>query len=127
MPSATFTNRPRLQLSIWQLLVGITLVGVVLGVYRIAGVQAFIHYAFLVFAVGPWFAHLASECLPVRSRTLRMAIANLILVGLFIGALKLAEGIVSGPVALIVSLAAVMLWTPQYLLFLVWRDVDAPS
>lgn len=127
MPPSAFSNRPRVQLSIWQLLVGITLVGITLGVYRIAGTQAFIHYGFLVFAVGPWFAHLVSECLPIRSRQLRVAIANLILVGLFVGTLKLAERIVSGPVALIVGLAAVMLWTPQYLLFLVWREPEAHS
>lgn len=120
MPS----NRPRVQVSIWQLLVAVTLVGVGLGVYRIAGIQAFVHYAFLLFAVGPWFAHLVSECLPIRSRQLRVAIANLILVILFIGTLKLAERIVSGPAALIVGLAALILWTPQYLLFLVWRDAE---
>ena len=116
-----------MRVSIWQLMVGVTLVGVVLGIYRIAGLQAFVHYAFLLFAVGPWFAHLLSECLPIRSRQLRVAIANLILVIVFVGALKLAENVVSGPVVLIVGLAAIMLWTPQYLLFLVWREAEPPA
>jgi len=115
-----------MRVSIWQLMVGITLVGVVLGIYRIAGLQAFIHYAFLLFAVGPWFAHLASECLPIRSRAARVAIADLLLIVLFVVGLKLAERIVSGPAVLIVGLAAIMLWTPQYLLFLVWREPQAP-
>jgi hypothetical protein len=112
------------QLSLSQLLVGVTLVGVVLGVYRIGGVQAFVHYGFLVFAVGPWFAHLASECLPVRSRGVRILIANLILALLFFGTIRLADGMVSGPSLLMVGLVALMLWTPQYLLFLVWRHPE---
>jgi hypothetical protein len=115
-----------MRVSILQLMIVVTLVGVILGVYRVAGLQAFIHYAFLLFAVGPWFAHLASECLPIRSRPARVAIANVILVVLFIVGLKLAERIVSGPAVLIVGLAAIMLWTPQYLLFLVWREPQTP-
>jgi hypothetical protein len=124
MSSGQSTTRATFQLSLSQLLVVVTLVGVVLGVYRIGGVQAFIHYGFLVFAVGPWFAHLVSECLPVRSRGLRMLVANLILALLFFATLRLADGMVSGPSLLMVGLVALMLWTPQYLLFLVWRHPE---
>jgi hypothetical protein len=126
MSPALPPSRPRVQISIWQMLVVVTLVGVALGVYRIAGLEAFVHYGFLIFAVGPWFAHLASECLPIRSRQLRVAIANLILVVLFVATLKMAERIVSGPAPLIVGIAALVLWTPQYLLFLVWRELEPP-
>jgi hypothetical protein len=118
------TTRTPFQISVWQLLVGITLVGVVLGIYRIAGLRAFAHYGFLVFAVGPWFAYLVSECLPFRSRQLRKTFAHAILVAIFVATLKLAEQIVSGPTVLIVGLVALMLWTPQYLLFLVWRESE---
>ena len=52
-----------------------------------------------VFAVGPWFAYLFSEYLPVRATQLRTAAANLMLLILFIATLKLAEYVLSGPVA----------------------------
>lgn len=117
------SNRP-MQLSVRTLMVGVTLLSVMLGVYRIAGWQAFVHYAFLVFAVGPWFAYLASECLPLSSRRLRTAAANLILVAVFFGTIRMSMEIVSGSVVMVIGLAAILLWTPQYLWFIVWNDGD---
>jgi hypothetical protein len=113
---------PRLQLTLRQLLAVTTLVGIVLGVYKLAGVTAFVHYAFLVFAVGPWFAYLASECLPIASPPVRTAIANFILLVLFAVGMQLAEWMFDAPAVLIAGLAALLLWTPQYLLFIVWGD-----
>lgn len=115
------TPRPALQFSLQGLLVVTAMVAMGLGIYRLAGVQALVHYAFLVFAVGPWFAWLASECLPIPSPQLRTAAANMILLLLFIVVLKLAELNLEGPVAIVVGLAALVLWTPQYMLFFVWR------
>jgi hypothetical protein len=113
--------RPALQFSLQGLLVVTAMVAMGLGIYRLAGVQALVHYAFLLFAVGPWFAWLASECLPIPSPQLRTAAANMILLLLFIVVLKLAELNLEGPVAIVVGLAALVLWTPQYMLFFVWR------
>jgi len=79
------------------------------------------HYCFLVFAVGPWFAYLVSECLPIAAQQLRIAAANMILLGLFVVTLKLAEATLPGPIVLVVAVAAVVLWTPQYMIFFVWR------
>ena len=79
------------------------------------------HYCFLIFAVGPWFAYLVAECLPIPAQQLRTAAANMILLGLFVVTLKLAEATLPGPIALVVAVAAVILWTPQYMMFFVWR------
>ncbi len=103
------------------MLVVTAMVAMALGFYRLAGVQALVHYVFLIFAVGPWFAWLVSECLPIPTPQLRTAAANMILLLLFIVVLKLAEATLDGPVAIIVGLAALFLWTPQYMLFFVWR------
>src|SRR5262245_49184298 len=97
------------------------MVAIALAFYRLAGYQAVVHYCFLVFAVGPWFAYLASECLPVRAPQLRTAAANMMLLALFIFTLRLAEATLPGPVVLLVALAALLLWTPQYMIFFVWR------
>ena len=123
MPVSTSQRppRPALQFSLQGLLVVTAMVAMGLGIYRLAGVQALVHYAFLLFAVGPWFAWLASECLPIPSPQLRTAAANMILLLLFIVVLKLAELNLEGPVAIVVGLAALVLWTPQYMLFFVWR------
>jgi hypothetical protein len=109
------------QFSLQGMLVVTAMVAMALGFYRLAGAQALMHYAFLVFAVGPWFAWLASECLPISTPQLRTAAANMILLLLFIVVLKLAESQLDGPVAIVVGLAALILWTPQYMLFFVWR------
>src|SRR6476619_7380179 len=78
-----------------------------------------IHYCFLLFAVGPWFAYLLAECLPIAAAALRTAAANMILLALFVATLKLAEATLPGPVILVVAVAALILWTPQYMIFFV--------
>ena len=114
-------SRPLWQFSLQSLLIVTAMVAIVLAFCRLVGAQALVHYLFLVFAVGPWFAWLASECLPVRSRQVRVAVANFVLLALFIAVLKLAEVTVQGPVVILVGLAALLLWTPQYMIFFVWR------
>ncbi len=84
----------------------------------------FVHYCFLLFAVGPWFAYLLAECLPIAAAPLRTAVANMILLTLFVATLKLAEATLPGPVILVVVVAALVLWTPQYMIFFVWRMGD---
>jgi hypothetical protein len=116
--------RPVLQFSLQGLLVLTAMIGIALGFYKLVGPKALVHYSFLVFAVGPWFAWLVSECLPIQTMQLRTAAANMILLALFIAVLKLAEATLEGPVVLFVGLAALLLWTPQYMLFFVWRVGD---
>ena len=116
--------RPVLQFSLQGLLVLTAMIGIALGFYKLVGAKALVHYSFLVFAVGPWFAWLVSECLPIQTMQLRTAAANMILLALFIAVLKLAEATLEGPVVLFVGLAALLLWTPQYMLFFVWRVGD---
>lgn len=113
--------RPLVQFSLQGLLVVMAMIAIGLGFYRLVGMRAVVHYSFLLFAVGPWFAWLVSECLPVRTAQLRTAAANLVLLLLFIGVLKLAEATLDGPIVILVGLAALLLWTPQYMLFFVWR------
>lgn len=123
------TSRGILQFSLQGLLIATAMIAIGLGVWLVLkdqpiGTQALVHYCFLVFAVGPWFAFLASECLPIRAPQLRTAAANMVLLGLFIVTLKLAEATLPGPVALLVAVAALILWTPQYMMFFVWRMAD---
>jgi hypothetical protein len=113
-----------MQFSLQSLLVLTAAVAVGLGFYRLLGFQALVHYCFLIFAVGPWFARLASECLPIRAPQLRTAAGNMILLALFVATLKLAEATQPGPVVIIVAVAALLLWTPQYMIFFVWRMGD---
>jgi hypothetical protein len=113
--------RPLWQFSLQSLLVVTAMVAIVLAFCRLVGAQALVHYLFLVFAVGPWFAWLASECRPVRSRQVRVAAANFLLLLLFIAVLKLAELTVQGPVTILIGLTALLLWTPQYMIFFIWR------
>ena len=116
--------RPLLQFSLQSLLVVTAMVAIGLGFYRLVGFMAVVHYCFLIFAVGPWFAYLASECLPLRAPQLRTAAANMLLLVLFVATLKLAEVALRGPVVVVVALAAVLLWTPQYMIFFVWRMAE---
>jgi hypothetical protein len=118
------SKRPLLQFSLQSLLVLTAMVAIGLAFFRLAGWKAAVYYCLLVFSVGPWFAFLASECLPIRARQTRGAIANLMLLLLFIGTLKLAELTLQGPVVILVALAALLLWTPQYMIFFVWRMED---
>jgi hypothetical protein len=112
------------QYSLQGLLFLTALVAIGLGFYRLIGFMAVVHYCFLIFSVGPWFAHLTAECLPISAAQLRTAIANLLLLALFIVTLKLAEATLQGPVVIVVALAALVLWTPQYMIFFVWRMGD---
>jgi len=99
-------------------------IGLALYLHPQLGGKAAVHYCFLIFAVGPWFAYLASECLPLTAPQLRTAAANMILLALFIVTLKLAEATLPGPVVIVVAIAAVVLWTPQYMIFFVWRMAE---
>jgi hypothetical protein len=117
-------QRPVVQFSLQSLLVLMAMVAIALGFYRLAGPQALVHYCLLLFLVGPWFAYLASECLPIRAPQLRTAAANMMLLALFIITLKVAEATLQGPVAILVALTALLLWTPQYMIFFVWRMGD---
>jgi hypothetical protein len=116
--------RPLLQFSLHTMLVMTAMVAIGLVMYRVMGAKALVHYCFLIFAVGPWFAFLASECLPIAAPQLRTAAANILLLLLFIATLKLAEANLPGPVSIVVAVAAVVLWTPQYMMFFVWRMGD---
>jgi len=118
---ATAAKEPVLQFSLQTLMIVMAMVAVVLGVYRGIGWQWLAYYYMLVFAVGPWFAYLVSECLPIRPVHLRIAAGHLLLLLLFIGALKICEMLIDGQVVLVVGLAALLLWTPQYMVFFVWR------
>jgi hypothetical protein len=119
--SAQPTARPLWQFSLQSLLLVTAMVAIALAFYRLVGLMAVVHYCFLIFAVGPWFAYLAAECLPLQAPQLRTAAANMLLLALFIATLKLAEITLEGPVSLLVALAALLLWTPQYMIFFVWR------
>ena len=126
-------SRPLLQFSLQGLLVVMTVVAI--GLALLAAVyrkdttwqelgRLLTHYCFFIFAVGPWFAYLAAECLPIAAQALRVAVANMILLCLFIVTLKLAEATLPGPVVLVVAVAALVLWTPQYMIFFVWKMDD---
>src|SRR5262245_55494974 len=123
MPSRD-TSRPLLQFSVQGLMVLTAAVAIALACYRLWGRMALVHYCLLVFPVGPWFAYLVSECLPIRTPQLRMASANMLLLALFIVTLNVAESTLRGPVVVLVALAALILWTPQYMIFFVWRMGD---
>ncbi len=113
--------RAGLQFSLQTLMVVMAMIAVALGVYRGLGWRYLAYYYLLLFAVGPWFAFLMSECLPIRYVPLRVAAGNILLLFLFIGALKISELLIDGQVVLLVGLAALLLWTPQYMIFFVWR------
>jgi hypothetical protein len=123
MSAQTF-RRPLLQFSLQSLLVVTAMVAIALAFYRLVGYMAVVHYCMMVFAVGPWFAYLASECLPLRASQLRTAAANLMLLVLFVVTLQLAQATLHGPVVVLVALAALLLWTPQYMIFFVWRVTE---
>src|SRR5438034_11510624 len=104
-------TRPLFQFSLQSLLVAMATIAIALGFYRsgLISRMALVHYCFLLFAVGPWFAYLVSECLPIAAQALRTAVANMILLGLFVATLKLAEATLPGPIVLVVAVAAVIL------------------
>lgn len=114
--------RPLLQFSLQGLLIVMAIVAVILAVYRQSGWRPLAYYYFLLFLVGPWFAYLFSECLPIRAKPLRLFMGNLLLVGLFLGAVQLAEIFFGAAAILLVGLAGLVLWAPQYMVFFVWRQ-----
>src|SRR5262245_15670738 len=122
--SAQHPPRPLLQFSLQSLLLVTAMVAIALTFFRLGGWMAVVHYCFLLFAVGPWFAYLAAECLPIAAPQLRTAVANMLLLALFVATLKLAEATLRGPVVIVVAAAALLLWTPQYMIFFVWRMGD---
>lgn len=103
-------------------MVVMAIIAVVLAVYRQAGWRPLVYYYFLLFAVGPWFAYLFSECLPIAARPLRLFIGNVLLMGMFLGAVQLAGIFFDAAAILLVGLGALVLWTPQYLVFFIWRQ-----
>jgi hypothetical protein len=124
-------TRFRPQFSLQSLLIGTALIAACVAAGQAIYVRKiqlspiiFVHYCFLLFAVGPWFAYLLAECLPIAASPLRTAAANMILLALFVATLKLAEATLPGPVILVVAVAALILWTPQYMIFFVWRMGD---
>jgi len=122
--SGRSASRPLLQFSLQSLLVITAMTAIALAGYRLWGYMAVVHYLLLLFAVGPWFVYLVAECLPIQAPQLRTAAANMLLLALFIITLKVAESTLRGPVVLLVGLAALLLWTPQYMIFFVWRMGD---
>ncbi len=95
-----------------------------LGIYRQNGVRALATYCLLLFAVGPWFAHLASECLPIRSLALRKTVAHgllLVLFGLGLWSSHNWRPVLDSWLAAWLLPAALVLWVPQYLAFFVAR------
>src|SRR6267142_1243056 len=119
--SSRNASRPLVQFSLQSLLMVTAMVAIALAFYRLVGFMAVGHYCCLIFAVGPWFAYLAAEFLPVSAPQFRTAVANMLLLVLFIATLTLAEATLQGPVVIVVALAALLLWTPQYMIFFVWR------
>ena len=88
MPRTPSPTRPTLQFSLLTLLIVTAVTACLLGLFRLLGTTPFVYFYLLLFAVGPWFAHLLSECFPIRSEQIRTAIANFSLLFLFIGAPK---------------------------------------
>jgi len=114
-----------LQFSLMGLLIVGGLIAAILAIAsKQVDLRVLTHYCFLIFAVGPWFAYLLSECLPVSAPQLRTALANMILLALFIVTLKLGEATLPGPIAIVVAVSAVVLWIPQYMIFFVWKMGD---
>jgi len=122
MSNSATRSRPLLQFSLQGMLVVTAIIAVVLAVYRQSGWRPLAYYYFLLFMVVPWFAYLFSECLPIRAAPLRLLLGNLLLVGLFLGAVQLAEVFFGAAAILLVGLAGLVLWAPQYMVFFVWRQ-----
>src|SRR5438874_1942294 len=125
MPARSRFRPP--QFSLQSLLIVTAIIAVITAIYHgdlRPRPMMLVHYCFLLFAVGPWFAYLLAECMPIAAPPLRTAVANMILLALFVATLKLAEATLPGPVILVVAVAALILWTPQYMIFFVWRMGD---
>ena len=122
-PTAT-PRRPLLQFSLQSLMVVIILFSLGLGIFQRNGVRALATYGLLLFAVGPWFAYLASECMPIRSLSGRRTIAHGLLLVLFAVGLwssHVWRSALENWLAVWLLPAALVLWVPQYLAFFVAR------
>ena len=122
--------RPLWQFSLQSLVVVTILVGLGLGIYRQYGTRAVATYGLLLFAVGPWFAFLVSECFPIRSLPTRRTLAHgllLVLFGLGLWSSQVWRGVLDNWLAALILPAALVLWVPQYLAFFVARAEDEPE
>jgi hypothetical protein len=127
MDSTTDSRRPLMQFSLQSLMVLTILFCLGLGIYRQAGVRALATYGLLLFAVGPWFAYLASECLPVRSVIARRTFAYGLLLGVFALGLwssHVWRSVLDNYLAAWLLPIALVLWVPQYLAFFVLKRDD---
>lgn len=100
------------------------LVSLGFGLYRNHGVRALAAFGLLLMAVGPWFAYLASECLPVRSSAVRRTIAHfllLVLFGLGLWSSHVWRAALDNRLAIWLMPAALTLWIPQYLAFFLFQ------
>jgi len=91
-----------------------------LAAWRFAGTRLLGQYLALVYAVGPWFAYLVAESLPVQQRVLRITLANSLLITMFVAGLKLVESWFGWPAVFYLTAITGLLWTPQYVAFF-WR------
>lgn len=117
-------SRPLIQFSLQSLFVVTVLFCLGLGIYRQAGPRALATYGLLLFAVGPWFAYLASECLPVRSLIARRTLAYgllLLVFGFGLWSSHIWRAVLDNWLAAWLLPAALVLWVPQYLAFFVAR------
>jgi hypothetical protein len=124
MPSNAPSSRPLMQFSLQSLMVLTILLCLGLGIYRQAGMRALATYGLLLFAVGPWFAYLASECLPVRSALARRTFAYGLLLLVFAVGLwssHIWRSVLDNWLAAWLLPMALVLWVPQYLAFFVAR------
>ncbi len=113
-----------MQFSLQSLMVVVILVSLGLGIYRQAGVRALATYGLLLFAVGPWFAYLASECLPIRSVAARRTNAYVLLLLVFAFGLwssHVWRGTIDSWHAAWILPLGLVLWVPQYLVYFVIR------
>ncbi|HUE70139.1 MAG TPA: hypothetical protein VMP01_04550 [Pirellulaceae bacterium] len=115
------SSRPLLQFSLQGLMIVMAMIAVVLAVYRQSGWRPLVYYYFMLFLVGPWFAYLFSECLPIQARPVRLFLGNVLLMAMFLGAVQLAEIFFDAAAILLVGVGALVLWSPQYMVFFVWQ------
>lgn len=118
------SSRPLVQFSLQSLIVVTILICLGLGIYRQAGARALATYGLLLFSVGPWFAYLASECLPWRSVIARRTVAYgllLVVFGFGLWSSHVWRSVLDNWLAAWLLPAALVLWVPQYLAFFVAR------
>lgn len=113
-------SRPWLQFSFHSMFVLMGLFCCGLAAWRISGMKLLGQYLVLVYSVGPWFAYLFAESLPIQHRFLRLTLANSLLATMFLAGLKLVESLYAWPYVFYLTALTVLLWTPQYVAFF-WR------